>query len=155
DYLTLRAPRPTLICAASRDFFDIQGTWTTFREATLLYGMLGHSERIGLVEFNTGHGYPKPQREAVVRFMRRWLLDKDDAPVEPPFAIAKDAELQCTRSGQVLEDFRGKSVFHLNAERAEMMAKSRSAVKREPAALVREVRRLIAVPDAVKAARVL
>jgi cephalosporin-C deacetylase-like acetyl esterase len=33
DYLFLRTPRPTLICAATKDFFDIQGTWTTFREA--------------------------------------------------------------------------------------------------------------------------
>src|SRR6516162_1977767 len=42
DYLTLRAPRPTLVLAATRDFFDIGGTWTSFREAKRLYGLLGH-----------------------------------------------------------------------------------------------------------------
>ena len=67
DYLTLRAPRPTLMCVATQDFFDIGGAWTTFREATGIYGILGHSERVNLAEYNTGHGYPKPQREAITR----------------------------------------------------------------------------------------
>ena len=58
--------------------------------------------------------------------MRRWLLGKDDAPVEGDFAIAKDADLQCTRTGQVLEDFKGKSVFDLNAERERELARRRS-----------------------------
>src|SRR5436305_14593542 len=70
DYITLRAPRPTLILAATRDFFDIQGTWTTFREAKRLYGLLGHAERVDLFEGNAGHGYPRPQREAMLRWMR-------------------------------------------------------------------------------------
>ncbi len=126
DYLTLRAPRPTLICAASRDFFDIQGTWTSFREAKLIYGLLGFGERVDLFESDSGHGFPRSQREATLRFMRRWLLDKDEALTETAFPIVKDAELQCTRTGQVLEDFKGKSVFHLNAERAEKLAAQRA-----------------------------
>src|SRR5262245_8660371 len=129
DYLSLRAPRPTLICAATADFFDIQGTWATFREAKQVYGVLGHPERVDLVEFNTTHGYPKPQREAVVRFMRRWLLGKDDAPTEGEFPIARDADLQCTRTGQVLEDFKGRSTFDLNAERERELARRRPEVQ--------------------------
>jgi hypothetical protein len=153
DYLTMRAPRPTLICAATRDFFDIQGTWTTFREASLLYGLLGHGERVALVEFDTPHGYPRPQREAVARWMRRWLLGKDDAPTEGKFAIAKDRDLQCTRSGQVLEDFKGRSAFHLNAARADELARQRAKAARVGDDLVREVRRLLALPAEVPSAR--
>ena len=41
-----------------------------------------------------------------MRWMRRWLLGKDDAAVEGDFPIANDAELHCTRTGQVLEDSR-------------------------------------------------
>ncbi len=155
DYLTMRAPRPTLIATATRDFFDINGSWTTFREATQIYGILGHSERVNLVEYNTGHGYPKPQREAVTRFMRRWLLDKDDAVVEPAITVVKDADLQCTRSGQVLEDFKGKSAFHLNAEMEKNLAKQRAAklAKQEPDQLRKEIRRLIGLPEAIKSAK--
>src|SRR6185295_6605484 len=34
DYSILRAPRPTLILAATQDFVDIHGTWDLFREAS-------------------------------------------------------------------------------------------------------------------------
>jgi cephalosporin-C deacetylase-like acetyl esterase len=145
DYVTMRAPRPTLLCVGTRDYFDINGAWTTFREAKLLYGLLGHGERVDLFEYNDTHGFSKPRREAAMRWMRRWLLGKDDAPVEGDFAIAADAELQCTRTGQVLEDFKGKSVFDLNAEREHDLAGQRAkflAGQSKEAAL-KEVRRLL------------
>src|ERR687893_319663 len=62
DYLTMRAPRPTLMCVATQDFFDIQGAWTTFREASLLYGKLGYGERVAPFEFDDKHGFSKPRR---------------------------------------------------------------------------------------------
>jgi dienelactone hydrolase len=144
DYVNMRAPRPTLILAATRDFFDIRGTWTTFREAKRAYGLMGYGERIDLFESDSSHGFPQNQREACTRWMRRWLLHIDDAPVEQKFAIAKDAALLCTRTGQVLEELKGKSVFHLNAEReaelAAQRAKAREAGNTE--ALLKDVRRL-------------
>src|SRR6185369_6093985 len=99
DYVTMRAPRPTLICTGTQDFFDITGAWTTYREAKLIYGMLGHGERVDLFEFNDKHGFSQPRREAAMRWMRRWLLDKNDAPVEVPGPIRTDAEAQVTRTG--------------------------------------------------------
>lgn len=145
DYLNMRAPLPTLLCAASQDFFDNQGTWTSFREATLTYGMLGHSEKVALVEYNTKHGYPKPQREAIARWMLRWLADKHTAVTEGTFETGKYEDLKCTRSGQVLEDLKGKSVFQINAEIARDLAKKRSAAKGK-VDLAAEIRRLLALP---------
>jgi cephalosporin-C deacetylase-like acetyl esterase len=153
DYLTLRAPRPTLICAATRDFFDIQGTWTTFREAKRVYGVLGHGERVDLFEYDTTHGFPRPQREAALRWMRRWLLHIDDAPVEESFPVAREADLLCTRTGQVLEEFKGKSVFDLNAERERELALRRGKLGRSREDLLEDVRRLIAVQRHVPATR--
>ncbi len=149
DYLTMRAPRPTLLATATQDFFDIKGSWVSFREATQIYGIMGHGERVNLVEFNTKHGYPKPQREAVTRWMSRWLLDNDVPIVEPMLTIAKDADLQCTRSGQVLEDFKGKSVFHINAETEQKLARQRAEklAQQTPAEMRKEVRRLLGLPD--------
>ncbi len=46
-----------------------------------------------------------------MRWMRRWLLGKDDSPVETDFPVAADKDLQCTETGQVLTAFRGKSAF--------------------------------------------
>lgn len=128
DYLTLRAPRPTLICAATRDFFDIQGTWTSFREAKRLYTMLGHAERIDLVETDTPHGFPPGQRQAMLRFMLRWLVNRDVAAVEQEEpSLFSEAELRCTRTGQVVEDLAGVSAFGLNARREKELAARRAA----------------------------
>lgn len=155
DYVTLRAPRPTLICTGTQDFFDIQGAWTTFREAKLLYGLLGHGERVDLFEYNDKHGFSQPRREAALRWMRRWLMQKDDAPVETDFPIFKDAELQCTRTGQVLEDLKGMSAFDLNAERERQLAAVRASTQatRGRDDLLKEVRRLVAVETRLPAAK--
>ena len=126
DYILMRAPKPTLLLAATKDFFNIDGTWATFREAKRVYTMLGTSEKIDLVETDTTHGYPKGQREAMVRFMTRWLLGKDEPFNEEPMRLDTEADLRCTRTGQVLEDLKGKSCFDLNRERAVELAKLRA-----------------------------
>jgi len=135
DYVTMRAPRPTLMCVATQDFFDIQGAWTTFREAKHVYGLMGHAERMDLFEYNDKHGFSKPRREAAMRWMRRWLLGIDDAPVEGEFAVFKERDLWCTPSGQVLADLKGKSVFDLVAARARELDAARGRLQ------VDEVRR--------------
>jgi dienelactone hydrolase/pimeloyl-ACP methyl ester carboxylesterase len=144
DYITMRAPKPTLLATATQDFFDIQGSWNAFREAKLAYGLLGHGERVELVEYDTKHGYPRPQRESIVRFMRRWLLGVDDAIVEPDFPIEKDADLQCTETGQVLSSLKGRSVIDLNVEEERALASRRPRL--DAATLAKEVRRLVALP---------
>src|SRR5262249_38166206 len=82
DYVAMRAPRPTMLLLATQDFFDLKGSWDTFREAKQLYGIMGYSERADLAEYNTKHGYGKGQRESAVRFMRRWLVGKDEVIFE-------------------------------------------------------------------------
>jgi cephalosporin-C deacetylase-like acetyl esterase len=155
DYLTMRAPKPTLMCVATQDFFDIKGAWTTFREAKLLYGLLGHGERVSIFEYNDKHGFSKPRREAAMRWMRRWLLKQDDASAEGDFPIYKDRDLQCTRSGQVLEEFKDRSVVDLNVGADKELAKQRARFQASHGkdGLLKEVRRLIALREPVKAAR--
>ena len=153
DYLTMRAPRPTLMCIASKDFFDTQGSWATFREATRVFGKLGHSERVALVEFDDKHGFSKPRREAAVRWMRRWLLNIDDAPTEGVVSVFKDAELQCTRSGQVLADFKGISSFGLNAREAKKHEADRAKFPKLPESeRLAEIRRLLGLPAEIPTA---
>jgi dienelactone hydrolase/pimeloyl-ACP methyl ester carboxylesterase len=143
DYVLLHAPRPTLMLTGTRDFFDIQGAWTTFREAKKIYGIFGHAERMDLAEFDQPHGYPKTHREGAVRWMRRWLLGVDDAIVEPDLPIEKDQDLWCTPTGQVLSSLKGKSAFDLTADRAAELAGKRGGMGR--AELLAEVRRLIGI----------
>lgn len=147
DYLTMRAPKPTLICVGTKDFFNIDGAWTTYREAKMIYGILGHGERVDLFEFNDVHGFSLPRRQAAMRWMRRWLLKQDDAPVETDFPIHTDQELQCTRTGQVLQDYPGVSAFDLTRVRAEELDQQRAAHPLAGAELRAAVSQLIHLPE--------
>jgi cephalosporin-C deacetylase-like acetyl esterase len=147
DYIAARAPLPTLICVGTQDYFDIDGAWTTFREAKGIYGLLGHGERIDLFEYNDKHGFSLPRRQAAMRFLRRWLLGVDDNPDERSLQVSTDAELQCTRTGQVLSDFgHGVSAFDLNRQRARELAAARAARwKQSPREALADVRRLAGI----------
>lgn len=143
DYVIMRAPKPTLICASTRDkTFPIEGTWPLFREAKRFYSRLRYPERVELIEADAPHGFTIQTREAAVQWMRRWLLGVDDvvremAVLPEPLDDKKiwelsegdwsNEELQCTPEGQVLTMPGEKSVFLLNAEIARKLRKERSA----------------------------
>ena len=147
DYVTMRAPKPTLIVTATHDFFCIDGSWDSFREAKRLYGILGFGERVDLFEYPDKHGFSQPRREAALRWMRRWLQGIDDAPTESELTLQTDEALQVTESGQVVKDFGGRTVWDLSRERAEALAKDREAFWRDgsKADCLAEVRRLAGI----------
>lgn len=159
DYLTMRAPRPTLICAGTRDAtFDISGTWDVFRDAKRFYSRLGHAEQVEMHEADAPHGFGIQQREAAARWLHRWLLgaDKTIREVETlPDPLTDELsrelsqgdwtaqQLQCTPSGQVLLMNDERSVFQLNTDVAEALKAQRAEAWRgrsveEKRQLVRE-----------------
>ena len=122
ELINLRAPQPTLICAATRDgYFDINGTWDTFRRAKQVYGALGFSERLDLVEARDDHGFKPTLRVGAVRWMRRWLMQKDDAITDdkPEHPILSDKDALCTPDGNVmtLPDARRSFDFNIDLEK--------------------------------------
>ncbi|MBI1311817.1 hypothetical protein GC176_11040 [bacterium] len=127
DFVMLRAPRPTLILAATQDFVPIEGSWIAFRQAKRLYTRMGFSERVDLAETDDKHGYNSELRVAMVRFMRRWLLDIEDAITEPvDVPTLPDASLLCTEHGQALLEAGSRSIFDLNRESAARLAAARA-----------------------------
>jgi len=147
DYITMRAPRPTLVLTATHDFFDIDGTWTSFREAKRLYSILGFGKRVDLFEYPDKHGFSRPRRVAALRWMRRWLQGIDDDATEPDLTLQKDADLQVTDSGQVVKDLGGVTVWDLNLRRAKALATDREAFWKDhpKQACLAEVRRLAGI----------
>ncbi|MCF6286393.1 MAG: hypothetical protein L3K26_14555, partial [Candidatus Hydrogenedentes bacterium] len=147
DYIHIRAPRPTLMLTATQDFFDIQGSWGTFREAKRLYTRLGVPERMSLVETDEKHGFSERLREGMVQWMQRWLLEIDQPVDETDFGIMTDAELQCTPTGQIsaMEGYR--STLDLNVERAEGLKAKRAAYWNDthPAVALDKVRELAGI----------
>lgn len=145
DYVMMRAPKATLICAGRRDVtFDIDGTWDLFRQSKQFYSRLGYSERVDLNDADLPHGFYLQQREAAARWMHRWLLGEEKAIHEVEPATLPDPasdeqlralsegdwtqeELYCSPDGQVLLMKGEKSVFQLNAEREGELSKQRAA----------------------------
>lgn len=126
DYATMRAPRPVLICAATKDFFDIGGAWDTFRWSKRLYTRMGVAERVDLLENDAGHNYNATQREGVARWMSRWLLGKDQAIVEPEFKPLTEEEYRCSPSGQVMLLPGARSAYDLNEDYEKQLAPQRA-----------------------------
>ena len=157
DYLTLAAPRPVAILAATRDYVPIAGAWEAFRDAKRLYARLGHPERIDLIETDATHGFSLQLREGSVRWMRRWLCD-DNAPVfETQLPHFSDAEVACTPAG-VLQLPGARTLLELNRAAAERLAPQRRASWANNATTERRdvVRRLAGIrnSDALPSARV-
>jgi dienelactone hydrolase len=116
DYLMLRAPTPILICAATNDFFDIRGTWQSFRYAKRLYSRLGFAERIDLLENDAPHNYNQLQRQSVVRWMARWLQGKDEPITEPTIELLSEQETTCAPNGLVMSLEGARSTYDLNRD---------------------------------------
>jgi hypothetical protein len=95
---------------------DRQPTGDTFRQAQRFYTRLGFGERVALVETDTKHGYPKAQREAMLRWTRRWLASKDEPVTQPEIAPRPAADFRCTPRGQVMLLKGARSVVDLNVE---------------------------------------
>ena len=147
DYVMMRGPRPTLMCAATQDFFDIGGTWDCFRQAKRFYTRLGFAERVDIVETDMKHGFSTHLRVGTVRWMRRWLLGIDDAITETESPVLSDDEIQCTPQGQVMLLDGARNTYDLNVELEETLGQARKKFwqQTERTAALEEVRRIAGV----------
>ena len=137
DFILARAPKPTLILAATQDFVPIEGTWEAYRQAKRAYTQLGYPERVALIETNAKHGFSRRLREGAVRFFARWLQGRrlDVFEVED-LPVRSDTDLQVTPHGQVRRMKGEQSIFDLYAAYESHLARRRPKLTRD---LVRKV----------------
>jgi pimeloyl-ACP methyl ester carboxylesterase len=102
--LLLMYPRPVFVASAVLDFFPIEGAHKSFREAESLYRRFGHADRIGMTEGYHGHQYSPENQAAAFEFLDRFNGLHGGREL-PPVKELADAEVQSTRSGQVMVDF--------------------------------------------------
>jgi len=126
DFIMMRAPSPVLICAATADFFDIRATWETFRFAKRRFSMMGHAEKVNILENDAGHNYNRIQREGVVRWMAYWLQQRVETITEPDLELFSEEELLCTPQGQVMLLPGERSIYDLNSEMENQFAVDRA-----------------------------
>ncbi len=146
EYLTLRAPAPTLVCSAVQDFFAIEGARASVSKARHVYEVLGAADRLAQCEADEKHGFSVPLRAGAVGWLKRWLCN-DVTPVPDVSAepLIHGPEAWCTPKGQVMLLPGASSVYDLNRECNAVLAKKRAALWREPDGALEKVRRVTGI----------
>jgi hypothetical protein len=107
DYIELFAPKPWLIISTVGDFFPIEGARQAYHEAQRFYRLYDAEEKIQWAVGPGGHGTPLEVREALYRWMIRWLKNGEGDFHEEQVEMAPDFELQVSKTGQV----EGREIF--------------------------------------------
>ncbi len=113
DYLSVRAPSPTLMITTTRDMFSIQGARETAKEVSIIYKAYGMKDNFSMVEDDAPHESTRKNREAMYAFFQKHLSNPGNANDEV-VTVLTDEEIRVTKTGQVSTDIGGETVFSLN-----------------------------------------
>lgn len=114
DFLACMAPKPVVILAKEKDYFDVRGAEEAYRRLRHLYGLLGSEDNVKLHIGPSGHGYSIENREAMYQWFNK-VTGVSEAKAEPKLAIEKEADLWAAPKGQVSE-LKSKTVFTFTKE---------------------------------------
>ncbi|HPC96162.1 MAG TPA: prolyl oligopeptidase family serine peptidase [Sedimentisphaerales bacterium] len=123
DFLAAMAPKPVIILAKEKDFFDVRGAESAYHSLRRLYRLFDAEENIGLFVGPSGHGYSQENREAMYRWFNA-VTHISDATSEPNLTIEKDEALWCTPRGQVCE-LHSRPIYEFTKDKSEALAKQR------------------------------
>lgn len=143
DFLAAMAPKPTMILAKERDFFDVRGSEAAFQRLQRLYRLLGAEEKSGLFVGPTTHGFSKENREAMYAWFHR-STGISHSPQEADSIIEKDKDLQCTPTGQVATLPGTRTVFDFTRETSSKWRTTRKPI--DGVALTKTVREVLKLP---------
>lgn len=148
DFLAAMAPKPVIILAKERDYFDVRGAEQTFARLRRLYKLLGAEENVALFVGPTGHGYSQENREAMYSWFGN-AVGRDANPsertfdgvlttaanlafaAEPTIAIEPDETLWCTPEGQVARMEAVRTVLDFTREKSQTLATTRKPLRGE------------------------
>jgi len=123
DFLAAMAPKPVIILAKEKDFFDVRGAESAYRSLRRLYRLFDAEDNIGLFTGPTGHGYSQENREAMYRWFNG-VTQISDATSEPNLTIEKDETLWCAPRGQVCE-LDSRPMYEFTKDKSKALAKQR------------------------------
>ena len=123
DFLAAMAPKPVIILAKERDYFDVRGSEAALERLKHLYRLLGAEDQIALFTGPTTHGFSQENREAMYGWFNR-ITGSAVGSKEPPIQLEQDATLYCAPQGQVAT-LASRTVFEFTKERAEQLRQQR------------------------------
>jgi pimeloyl-ACP methyl ester carboxylesterase len=127
DFLAAMAPKPVIVLAKEKDFFDVRGSIEAYERLKHLYTLLGAPDNVQLFIGPTTHGYTQENREAMYGFFNR-VTGASEGSAEPELTIEKDEDLWCTPHGQVAE-MKPATVVSFTAARSKELAKRRQPLE--------------------------
>ena len=141
DFLAAMAPKPVIILAKERDYFDVRGATEAYLRLKRIYSLLGQPDNVQLQIGPTEHGYSVENREAMYRFFNRAVgLSAFESEPEP--VVEKDETLRCTPNGQVSE-LKSRTVFSFTSEKSrELTAKRKPLAGDKLKTAIRDVLKL-------------
>jgi cephalosporin-C deacetylase-like acetyl esterase len=123
DFLAALAPKPIIILAKEKDYFDVRGNEAAFERLKRLYRLLGAEENIARFVGPTYHGYSQENREAMYGWFNRWS-GVSTINSEPPLVMEKEETLWCTPHGQVAE-LQSKTIYSFTGQQSRSLAAQR------------------------------
>ena len=140
DLLLVRAPKPALIVATTRDIFSIDGTQSMFAEARRAYAALGSADALQMTVDDAEHASTKKNREATYAFFQHTLGLPGNPTEEPVERLPRD-DLRITETGQVATSFpEGDNLPAINLRRGEQLARQLDAQRQDLPAHLRAVK---------------
>ena len=124
DFLAALAPRPVVVLAKEKDYFDARGAEEAYARLRHLYRALGAEENVRLFIGPTYHGFSQENREAMYSLFN-FATEAAQSSTEPTITQEKDETLWCTPNGQVA-GLGSKTVFQFASESSKNLAKSRN-----------------------------
>ncbi|MCA1963514.1 MAG: acetylxylan esterase [Prosthecobacter sp.] len=150
DFLAAMAPRPVIIMAQEKDYFDARGSAETYERLKRLYTLLGSPENIALHTGPDPHGYTQPNREAMYRFFGK-ATGLRIAAAEPTITLEAEEDLLCTPNGQV-GAMGSRTLMSFTREKAEHLASRRGRLDLQT---LRQVLHLPSLPETAPDYRIL
>ena len=141
DFLAALAPKPIVILAKEKDFFDVRGSEEAYEKLKKLYTLLGAPENIKLHTGPTEHGYSVENREAMYQWFNG-VTKISDLQKEPKVIVEKDETLWCTPEGQVAK-FSSRSLFSFTDQKAKALV---GASKKGVAELTTRIKSILKMP---------
>lgn len=157
DFLAALAPKPVIILAQEKDYFDARGSEEAYSRLKQLYELLGAPNNVRLFVGPREHGYGVENREAMYGWFDYAVSDRPQtksklssqatqtafaAKREPAITIEPDAVLQCLPRGQIVE-IPSNTVFEFTRAKSQALRESRgNADVASLAAILRDVLKL-------------
>ena len=145
DFLAALAPKPVIILAKEKDYFDARGNEAAYGRLKRLYSLLGAEDNVSYFIGPTYHGYSQENREAMYRWFNR-CTKISDARTEPALVLEKDETLWCSPRGRVAA-LGSTSIDGFTREKSRALAAKRGSP--EGAALLQKVAETLRLPKGI------